>query len=862
MDNNKLIINEITAPELKSSTYGDDINAKFETINNNFTALNNIDVYKGEDGESITIENITLINDETDKDHISYKLYIALQKAISSKFSNYNEIVNNVTWDEYISNLSVPITKIGDIYIGSATPVLFCDGRFASENITSSDNLFVYEGIIDCTCIILFKYNNSESQWICEINRNFPSLKYENGNFYWILGDDTSVVKATGIKGDKGDAGISWISTAELSDDNTNEVIITQYLDKDGNFVNFDYNNGTEGDIVIVYSKTSAAYNGFFISVLKEKQISSSSDGEIYSWVVPVTENIQHINYVNNTIEFFKTLGLDNTTANGMFLLFEPTQSNPNESHAHNIRVDKDNRDNLIIEPVIFSNKFIDYTPYTDSGALHINYPETQINGHLNLGTAVADSKKSYDLNIRQGNLNVNGNATISNGLTVNNSATINSVTINSAIINSATINGELDVSDDLVVGGNLSVNNSLSVDKGLIVNKGLTINSNELVVNNSNAIINSGNLIVKNGSATINNGLTVNNSATISNGLTVNNNQTINGDLSVNGNAIISNGLTVNDNATINNGLNIQGNTNINGTLDVTGSTTIENNLYVEESVQIDNGLTVSDGGITINKGNLNVENGSATISNGLTVSDGGITINKGNLNVENGSATINGDITVGDGFGLTVKGRPTLGVKIEKGGLLIEEGNLNLGKENPKDQYNLTIRKGDLNVKDGYINITQNIYAYSEYSQSGETTCINKSVTSARISYTFDCKDHGTEYYYINNKDNPTDYYGKPCNIYISNHNTSSIIPTLICISGIKDASKSGNKSIDIYFRENDNKEYNHIYTINNAFDSSNELGAATVYILLTGNILLISWENNKQTGTTIKSNYMIPS
>ena len=383
-------LKHIIAPNLTDSNYGENINEVFNNINENFTLLSNIDLYKGEQGDSINIVNINMSKDG-DPDSINYKLYESLKTALTNQFDSLSELITSngrkISWDYNINNYNVTISTIKNSitnvekYLGSVTPTLFFDHRFDSRIIDSQNDLEVYNNIEDCTCIISFECDN-DNNWKCNINTSFPTLKFQGGNFYWVLGNSkntSSTIKATGAKGPKGDGTNIWLCHGKTIDSNSPDIILNNYIDINGNEQPF-ANNTTVGyvgkvgePVFIFHEDTNNGYNGIILAFLN-----SFENGY---WIAKKCSDIQDINYIKNTVEFFKSLGSSNDAAKGLFVLFNHTTNNDN---AHLIY---SNDKELVISPVQSYNDL-----NTVSGCkVTFGYDQVDINGDLNVnGTITA----------------------------------------------------------------------------------------------------------------------------------------------------------------------------------------------------------------------------------------------------------------------------------------------------------------------------------------------------------------------------------------------------------------------------------------------------------------------------------------
>lgn len=376
---NKLNIHTIVAPELNNLNYGDSISKQFDNINENFHILGNHDFIKGQQGDGLYIENIKLIKEfdeskyseltEEDKyqkqlAQTGYELYQSLKTSIinwaSTKISDNIDVTQypletlggKYNWDDIINgDFVVPVIVSENkntnerVFICSAGIVTFFDARFSANALEEFQFTDQYnEGMVDTTSFLNFiKTGNN---WECNINTNFPRLKYKDNTFYWVVNDDDTLIKATGIKGEKGNPGEMYICYAKpISKDFTGiDVSITSFLeaissDEDVNLYEVEnYLNNpkssefiprwsgtvpdglTTGSPILVYHVTEQGYLGFFLSyaiVATENNSNGQTKCFVYTCYNPDT-NITNINYMENTNEFFKSLGSDINISGGI----------------------------------------------------------------------------------------------------------------------------------------------------------------------------------------------------------------------------------------------------------------------------------------------------------------------------------------------------------------------------------------------------------------------------------------------------------------------------------------------------------------------------------------------------------------
>lgn len=440
------IIKPIVAPELETSNYGESINDQFVNIDNNFKLIANRDFVKGDSGKSLYIENIKITKDG---EGIEGKLYEALKTAIEDRFSSNGALrdVGDYHWDDAVKfgELNTPIiaseNKTTGVveYICAASPVMLFDNRF-NENAIENVDFSEYEDVVDVTSILNFKKDGEN--WVCELNLSYPRLQYKDGSFHWVINNVNTIVKSTGIKGDPGESANIWIvQTPVLPDAYSDTPInITKYF-VGNEWIDEVPKNIKDGDLAIVYCESEEKdYYGFFVSQIK-------IDGANKTVVYNPKANIQNINYIKNTTEFFKSLGKGDA-ARGMFLKFDPDSSASTESHIFYNDVEK-----LYIKP---TNDFSSAGNYTDT-----KQPSINISG--------------YDTtNIISRTIELTGAVTVGEDLTVSKGG--------------LTVSGETNLNRDLNADKNVNIKNNISFLSGSNENKHqIIVNGNPIYVTDSN---------------------------------------------------------------------------------------------------------------------------------------------------------------------------------------------------------------------------------------------------------------------------------------------------------------------------------------------------------------------------------------
>lgn len=589
VDTQSLELFPIEAPGLDKPDYGKNIKEQFENIDDNFKLIANRDFVKGDPGNSLYIENISL---DVSRDGIGGELYSALKQAITEQFNSEGalEPVNSYNWDDSITSggLNVPIivsrneTNGEPEYICAASPVMLFDNRFNDKAINEED-FSNYEDVVDVTSILNFK--KEDGVWKCELNLSYPRLQYKDGSFCWVINNENTIVKSTGIKGDPGERANIWlVKISELPDAfQGTQINISQY------FVNDIWTQsapeGIEtGDLAIVYCEsTSKDYYGFFVSQIK---VEGNNNMVVYD----PNGNIQNINYEKNTTEFFKSLGKGNA-AKGMFLKFQPSGSSTQSHMLYNAG------ENLYIKPV---NNYDDVTETYNGNSSSINivdYDNINLEGVVNIGGASLIEQNDGELEINAKEVEITGG-----GLTITNGKIdMNGVTLTRQNNNSLEINAPLVE----IIGGCLTVERFTDLQSGLSVSTDLEVGGPTTLYGDLTVKGDLIDLTVDNGAS----GLQITpDGNTISCGIcklevaedviTLNGLTEIYGDLTVNGGdsklKITDNGISISFHPfnikVEDGGITLNGSAMLNNGLTVTGTTKLDENLEVSKTASVQN--------------------------------------------------------------------------------------------------------------------------------------------------------------------------------------------------------------------------------------------------------------------------------
>ena len=615
-------IHEIKAPGLNESDYGANIDKQFKNIDNNFRIIGNYDFIKGQPGDGVKIENVKIVaDDNSSSKEIGSLLYKALKTAVesfankSSDASNPLKDIGSFKWNDIITKndkdgFYVPIiiheNKVNNTkeYICSAGVVSFFDNRFSAAAL-KQPNLYNND-IVDVTSLLNFK-KKSNDEWVCDLNLSFPRLKFKDESFYWVINDQETSIKATGLKGDRGSNGTMVIGRTEYINKTNSKTVVPVELLVDDKWVDKAPDYLEVGDIITVLcpikadDSTNYTYNGFFISNITR----IDESGTAYATYRPEA-NITQINYSKDTVSFFEALGSQEPVdgaqpARGMFLLFDNFKTTPNggyakddsinDNYAHMIYNDKQK---LYISPV-------DDYKSNEPELINSNDPELNINYKTNISkelTVSGTTSISGGLTVCSNKLSVpvSGATRISGGLTVSNTP------------NSFGVSGQISIPSS---GGLISVlaTNGKSNEESdrCEIQCGAAIYDDKNNYKGIRTII-FGETLLQAGSGKANN-ITVH----PKNGITINGREDGSG-INITGTTTIKSAASGGNDLTVNsNGVGINATPTSSYALNVGGATNISGNLAVA-SAEITGALSA----------------GSATITGDITTSGGHVHVNK----------------------------------------------------------------------------------------------------------------------------------------------------------------------------------------------------------------------------------------
>ena len=239
--NNDIKVKEIIAPSLNSPDYASSLDEVFNNINYNFITLSNRDFVKGETGDSLDIEEVTL-----NKNNELYNVLVESLKTHVEKTSSKDNALSDLEEDgtkisgvfDIIDNTDNPLKiymikgRNEDIenseykYV-SSLPFVFLDGRFNRSGVGDIDDLAKYnfELIENASCIMIYDHNENSGKGGFKVLENaFPKLYMDSklNSFCWKINGVETGISATGLQGKSGDPLYIAYCSGKLKSENNN----------------------------------------------------------------------------------------------------------------------------------------------------------------------------------------------------------------------------------------------------------------------------------------------------------------------------------------------------------------------------------------------------------------------------------------------------------------------------------------------------------------------------------------------------------------------------------------------------------------------------------------------------------------
>lgn len=239
-------LDEITSVSLNSSSYGKDINERFENIDKNFKKILETDYLVGAKGDSVGLMECKLsgiIADNTQYDLYDYNdvqitstmLYDLIIDQIEYLYKDNGDAltpINDINWfDDLHGSTLYVLYEIRDErkYLISSLPFTYIDSRYRKLN---DDPIYqdIYEYTMDMSCTLHYQTYSKEGSIIgsFQIIHPYPTIYYNKDikDFCWsINGQETDLV-CKGLSGKDGKNGQLYIAYIDTdSTDNLHNIL-------------------------------------------------------------------------------------------------------------------------------------------------------------------------------------------------------------------------------------------------------------------------------------------------------------------------------------------------------------------------------------------------------------------------------------------------------------------------------------------------------------------------------------------------------------------------------------------------------------------------------------------------------------
>lgn len=237
----KIDLLKIKSPELGSATYGGDVNKTFENIDNNFQKLSNRDFIRGNDGDSVSVDELDLV----DYPELVENIKLAIQSNVNG--IGLGDIIydgKTIHWYDNLYNNPGKILMLYKLihevdgtlsheYI-SSMPYIYIDPRFA-DDLSDMQKENDYSDVVDVSCVLYFDKNQPNNFKLVNL---FPTLYYDKDsfNFCWrVWGNKTGLI-ANGPAGKSGLNGSVYIVVREYGDSGISNVFRVKEIMVNGTF--------------------------------------------------------------------------------------------------------------------------------------------------------------------------------------------------------------------------------------------------------------------------------------------------------------------------------------------------------------------------------------------------------------------------------------------------------------------------------------------------------------------------------------------------------------------------------------------------------------------------------------------------
>lgn len=333
-------LDKITSVSLNSSSYGKDINERFESIDKNFKKILETDYLVGAKGDSVGLMECKLsgiITDNTQYDLYDYNdvqitstmLYDLIMDQIEYLYKDNGDAltsINDINWfdDLHGSTLYVLYENRDERkYLISSLPFTYIDSRYRKLN---NDSL--YENAMDMSCTLHYQTYSKEGSIVgsFQIIHPYPTIYYNKDikDFCWsINGQETDLV-CKGLSGKDGENGQLHIAYIDKdSTDNLHNILCVLGFDNlkkeyvyitPNDFAKYGISIKDGDTIICFYAKKND--NGYELLPNINEDTSETSYFLTKTIIVPGTQTCQvYISEATCTI----TTKLDMVTMFGLF---------------------------------------------------------------------------------------------------------------------------------------------------------------------------------------------------------------------------------------------------------------------------------------------------------------------------------------------------------------------------------------------------------------------------------------------------------------------------------------------------------------------------------------------------------------
>lgn len=352
----------LTVPNLNEAGYAAQLSKTFTDINSNFVKLANRDFIKGENGDSVKIKEVDLIDEKLKAENPNFtnikdictgfgRMLIETIESLVTEDELSTITLENGTelkWTDYFYNNpgklqviydSTAVTTDEDVAY-SSLHYTFLDGRYVNNEIGKISSK-EYEALKDVSCIAVYDKNINEGNGGFNIISNaFPTIYYEEGiGLCWKVNGANTGIPVQGIPGRDGINSAVHVVQATISNDNESlsSGAVTHLFESFQGFKElsadidiYDYNN-TSALILADSADTNKNGREFYFGTLKVEdegeKLNNETNGKKVLWAYcspssSITSSIGVENFINGmkNIDIFATDDSASSIPKGLFI--------------------------------------------------------------------------------------------------------------------------------------------------------------------------------------------------------------------------------------------------------------------------------------------------------------------------------------------------------------------------------------------------------------------------------------------------------------------------------------------------------------------------------------------------------------